>query len=66
MSWNWKEKIKYKRKMMNWLINFFFSSSSLLWVSLLQAFSLLPSFEIGKCDDIHVKVKIHLIVDTKE
>jgi len=67
MSRNWKEKIICKRNW--WIDNQPLFSSFLVWVFLSSSSffsSSIGSFEIGESDDIHVKVKIHLIIDTKE
>ena len=62
-----KQKITCKRKIMNWLINLFFL---LLWFESLFFFKFfsffIGNFGIGGCDDVHVKVKIDLMVYTKE
>ena len=51
--------------MINWLINILF----LLWFEFSPSsflFSSMGGFGIGECDDVHVNVKIHLMIDKKE
>ena len=56
--------------MMNWLnlIKQFFSSSPILSLSSSSSFfsSSIDSFGMRVCDDVHVKIRIDLMVDTKE
>jgi len=51
--------------MMNWLINFFFSYGLSFSSSSSFFFSSISGFEIGECDDVHIKIRIHLMVNTK-